>query len=283
LGVGWGRRRGSWVGVWRRWFLFCGLGRVGGGRRTTGADSQGDAGRQIHGRAEKVRTSFCLHFVLFSSRKNEGIRNWTAGVKKNEWLIVNGRRWWWAPVSDIYIRRRTYDPKHFPYAMVHFHRIFFHGLGPTMPCGSNLRMFGPCFSCPPACLPPPPPAAGGGARPPLRCARRAMRSPSSSPRFVSIPPSHLLFLALVEQSAATSCVLGLCPCLHGYCAGFGHLGSGGCCNALLDSESSGRPTGFEFLFYPRLGKMKSAVSLLIRVLVWERKCLRKKNCHLFFL
>jgi hypothetical protein len=26
-------------------------------------------GGQIHGRAEKVGTSFCLHFVLFSSRE----------------------------------------------------------------------------------------------------------------------------------------------------------------------------------------------------------------------
>jgi hypothetical protein len=47
-------------------------------------------------------------------KQNEWIRNWTAGEKKNEWLIMNGRRWWWAPVSDIYIRRRTYEPKHFP-------------------------------------------------------------------------------------------------------------------------------------------------------------------------
>jgi hypothetical protein len=59
----------TWMGVRRRWFLFCGLGRVGGGRRTTGADSRGDAGRQSHGRAEKVGTSFYPHFVLFSSRE----------------------------------------------------------------------------------------------------------------------------------------------------------------------------------------------------------------------
>jgi hypothetical protein len=30
-------------------------------------------GRQIHGRAEKVGTSFCLHFVLFSSRDILGV------------------------------------------------------------------------------------------------------------------------------------------------------------------------------------------------------------------
>jgi hypothetical protein len=28
-------------------------------------------GRQIHGRVEKVGTSFCLHFVLFSSRDEQ--------------------------------------------------------------------------------------------------------------------------------------------------------------------------------------------------------------------
>jgi hypothetical protein len=33
-----------------------------------GVDSRGRKRRQIHGRAEKVGTCFCLHFVLFRSR-----------------------------------------------------------------------------------------------------------------------------------------------------------------------------------------------------------------------
>jgi hypothetical protein len=33
-----------------------------------GVDSRGRKRRQIHRRAEKVGTCFCLHFILFSSR-----------------------------------------------------------------------------------------------------------------------------------------------------------------------------------------------------------------------
>jgi hypothetical protein len=45
--------------------------RGGGGRLGVGpgrAEGETHRGRQIHRRAEKVGTSFCLHFVLFSSR-----------------------------------------------------------------------------------------------------------------------------------------------------------------------------------------------------------------------
>jgi hypothetical protein len=46
------------------------VGRLGvGPGRAEGAELRKDArGRQIHRRGEKVGTSFCLHFVLFSSR-----------------------------------------------------------------------------------------------------------------------------------------------------------------------------------------------------------------------
>jgi hypothetical protein len=61
-------------------------GRLGGGRlgvglgRAEGADLRKDArGRQIHRRAEKVGTSFCLHFVLFSSKDKECIKAFLLG------------------------------------------------------------------------------------------------------------------------------------------------------------------------------------------------------------
>jgi hypothetical protein len=41
-----------------------GLGRVGGGRRTTGADSRGDAGRQIHTREKKGLPNLCLYPLI---------------------------------------------------------------------------------------------------------------------------------------------------------------------------------------------------------------------------
>jgi hypothetical protein len=71
-GLGWGRRRGSSDGgeaaaaplLWIAWVG----GDAEGARGRRGQIHGVTRGRQIHVRPEKVGTSFCLHFILFSSR-----------------------------------------------------------------------------------------------------------------------------------------------------------------------------------------------------------------------